>query len=155
MDWQWMSFDFFTYQNLSWSTYLTISSCQLHCKTTENDKFVMLWSGESEWWQALSVLCMCSNLQSEYLTEKWTRPRMAANQISASHASNQSSFHGNRISGCLAAACSVTTKWQINSIDSITLPLRCLSFLPLCVCVFYLCLSTKICLLWIKIEPSN
>lgn len=37
MDWQWMSFDFFTYQNLSWSTYLTISSCQLHCKTTEND----------------------------------------------------------------------------------------------------------------------
>lgn len=68
---------------------------------------------------------------------------MAAHQISSSHAPNQCSFHGNRISGCLAAARSVPTKWQINNVDSITLPQRCLSFLPVRALVWISCASAR------------
>lgn len=68
---------------------------------------------------------------------------MAAHQISSSHAPNQCSFHGNRISGCLAAARSVPTKWQINNVDSITLPQRCLSFLPVRALVWISCAPAR------------
>lgn len=68
---------------------------------------------------------------------------MAAHQISSSHAPNQCSFHGNRISGCLAAARSVPTKWQINNVDSITLPQRCLSLLPVRALVWISCASAR------------